>query len=335
MQATLARYRSQIQSGRIRPLKRWDGVTSGILFDPVDERTPLAMLAFGAYRLDDGPFEIATGDREYALVPIDARFEVQVAGKTFRGHRRGGPFAALPDSSNASAVYVPRDVTFTIRGTREMVLFSAPARGDKPPALVGPAERENLRRGTATWHRDVITVFTPEDVTTHLIGGETYSPPGLWSGTPLHVHDRDDLTAGQSDHEEVYYHVARVTEGQWGAYGVQLLFDDAGLDQAYMIHHRHAMAIPGAAHPVVAGPMSDMLYVWALAGQSDQLAMLDIPEFAYLKGVGEIIDQLEAERPREPVARAAIDALACEHGLDAAAKIMLRLHLRERGIVCA
>jgi len=332
MQATLERYRSAIQSGRIQPVKRWDGRTSGLLFDPADEQTPLTMLAFGVYQLDDGPFEIATGPREFALVPMDARVEVRVAGRTFRLDRSGGPFATLPEASNACAVYVPRDASFTMQGTGELVLFSAPARGDKPPAQVLPGERPNLRRGTATWHRDVITLFTPEDVTTHLIGGETYSPPGLWSGTPLHVHDRDDPAGGQSDHEEVYYHVARITSGSWGPYGVQLLFDDAGLDKAYLVHHRDAVAIPGAAHPVVAGPMSDMLYVWALAGQSDELRMLDVPEFAYLKAVGEIIDQLEAERPRPPIPRHELDRLAAERGLDETAKQMLRLHLQERGL---
>ena len=43
-----------------------------------------------------------------------------------------------------------------------------------------------------------------------------------------------------------------------GPFGVQMLFDGAGLDQAYMSHN--AFAIPGAAHPVVSGPASDMLY---------------------------------------------------------------------------
>jgi len=211
------------------------------------------------------------------------------------------------------------------------VLFSAPARGDKPPAYVQPHSRKNLRRGTGVWHRDVITTFTPDDVTTNLVGGETYSPPGLWSGTPLHVHDRDDLARGQSDHEEVYYHLARVTEGKWGPYGVQMLFDDQGLDKCYMIHNRSAVAIPGAAHPVVAGPASDMLYIWALAGASDKLAMLDIPEFAYLKKVGEVIDELEAQRGTRGVTAREFEALCRKHNLSGEQTTICRLHVQERG----
>lgn len=331
MQKTLAKYRDAIQAGRVHPLVQWDGLTSGMIFDPTDETTPLETLGFGAYRLSDQPITLDTGRNEVVLVPVDATFEVNVAGQTFVGDRAGGPFAALPGPSNASCVYIPADESFTMSGQGEIVLFSAPARGDKPPAFVRQGHRENLRRGTATWHRDVITLFTPQDVTTNLVGGETYSPPSLWSGTPLHVHDTDDVAGGQSDHEEVYYHLARVTEGDWGGYGVQLLFDDKGLDRAWPVRHRSAFAIPGASHPVVAGPMSDMLYIWALAGPSDELAMKDIPEFAYLKAGGEIIDALEAHRGPTKLSQAEFDRLADAKGLTGHERTVVELHLRERG----
>ncbi len=331
MQKSLAKYRDAIQTGRVNPLVQWDGRTSGMIFDPTDEATPLEMLGFGAYRLEDAPTTIQTDENEVVLVPVDAAFEVRVAGQTFAGARPGGPFAALPKASNASCVYIPAGESFTMSGTGEMVLFTAPARGGKPPAFVRQGDRENLRRGTATWHRDVITLFTPEDITTNLVGGETYSPPSLWSGTPLHVHDADDPAGGESDHEEVYYHLARVADGDWGGYGVQLLFDDKGLDRAWPIRHRSAFAIPGASHPVVAGPMSDMLYIWALAGPSDRLAMKDIPEFAYLKAGGDIIDALEAERGAMRQSRAAFDRLADARGLTERQRTIIELHLRERG----
>ena len=74
--------------------------------------------------------------------------------------------------------------------------------------MVAPGERENVGRGTASWYREVVTLFTPDDVSTVLVGGETYSPPALWSGTPLHVHDRDDLAGGQFTQAEcVAYHL--------------------------------------------------------------------------------------------------------------------------------
>jgi len=336
MNQTLRRYRESIRSGKINPLVRWDGQTTGLIFDPGSERIPLTMLGFGACRLDAGPHRLETGDREFALVPIEGEFEITIGRKRFAGRREGGPFATLPGRSNAWAVYAPAGAALEMAGKGELVYFTAPAAGHKPPAIIKPGDRENLPRGTSVWYREVVTLFTPEDVTTVLVGGETYSPPGLWSGTPLHVHDLDDPEHGQSDQEEVYYHLARITEGRWGPFGVQMLFDDQGLDNAYVIHHRDAFAIPGAAHPVIAGPNSDMLYVWSLAGPSASLAMLDVPEFAYLKQVGEIIDLLTATHPRTPLPAAEFDRLVRENNLIGEQVHVLRMHLRQQGIaVCA
>jgi hypothetical protein len=110
-----------------------------------------------------------------------------------------------------------------------------------------------------------------------------------------------------------------------------MLFDDRGLDRAYRIGHRSAFAIPGAAHPVVAGPMSDMLYVWALAGPSDALAMMDIPEFAYLKAGQDVIDQFDTQRGHTTVIRSELNAAASARGLSAEQCKIVELHLRERG----
>lgn len=331
MEGTLRKYRQAIQYDQINPIAQWDGHRCGLIFDPTNPRVPLEVMAFGAYRLERGPFSMDSEDREIVLVPITAKFEVQIGSTVYAGDRSAGPFAELPGPSNSCAVYIPRGQSFRFHGTGEMILFSAPACGDKPPAFVQPHTCKNLRRGTGVWHRDVITTFTPDDVTTNLIGGETYSPPGLWSGTPLHVHDKDDLAHGQSDHEEVYYHLARVTDGPWGAYGVQMLFDNQGLDKSYTIHNRSAVAIPGAAHPVVAGPASDMLYIWALAGTSDKLAMSDIPEFAYLKNVGAALDELEAQRGTQSITAKGFDALCRKHKIQGEQITICKLHLEERG----
>jgi hypothetical protein len=111
-----------------------------------------------------------------------------------------------------------------------------------------------------------------------------------------------------------------------------MLFDDAGLDQAYIVHHRDAFAIPGAAHPVVTGPCSDMLYIWALAGRSDELLMVDVPEFAYLKRVEALMNEVEAARPRQGLPANEFVRLATKHDLNDAQQTTARLHLAERGI---
>lgn len=335
MQETLTRYRERIRRGEVNPMVRWDGRTSGVIFDPARDDVPLTRLAFGALCLDSGPWQVDTQDREFVLVPICGRFDVRIGPQSFTLHREDGPFATLPEKSNACTVYAPAGETIRIAGLGRMVYYSAPAAGHKPPALVKPGDVQTVSRGTSIWLRRVVTLFTPDDITTVLTGGETYSPPGLWSGTPLHIHDLNDPRQGQSDHEEVYFHVTRESSGPWGPYGVQLLFDDQGLDNAYMIHNRCAFAIPGAAHPVIAGPNTDLLYVWTLAGTTPTLQMLDVPEFAYLKKIGSILDDLLASRPRAPLSAQDFERLVRSHQLIAEQTHVLRMHLLHQGIAAS
>jgi len=333
MKNTLEKYRQAIQENRANVHVRWDGQHSRTIFDPADPNVPLEVLAFGAYRLEEGPFTVNTGDREYILAPIDGRFEVKVGDQTFTGERRGGPFATEPHSSNACAVYIGRDQQFELAGRGEAVWFSAPADKQMPPVYVKPGQEKQLSRGKGIWRRDVITMITPGSISTNMTMGETYSPAGLWSGTPLHTHDQDAPEIGETDLEEVYYHLARVTDGQWGAYGVQLLFDEKGMDKAYIVHDRDAIAIPGGAHPVVAGPVSDMLYVWALAGRpGSDLMMRDVPEFAHLKAVERILDKLEKQRGTMKISQQQFEQLAGQEDLKGEQVLLLRQFLCERGI---
>ncbi len=331
MQKTIEQYRQAIQSGQINPVVQWDGLSSGSVIDPARDDVPLNFLSFGAYCLSKEPFQINTAENEYVLIPICGTFELSVGQSTFKGSRAGGPFATRPADGNASAIYIGRDSSFTLVGQGEMVYFAGPAQDDKPPRHIPAGSKPNLSRGYGLWRRDVITLATPQEETSTLVVGETYSPPGLWSGTPLHIHDKDDLDHGQSDHEEIYYHLSRLAEGKWGAYSVQLMFDDKGLDRAFMVHNRTAVAIPGAAHPVVAGPVSDIAYLFGLAGTSRELNMWDIPEFAYLKRLEPIMRDLDAARTPARISASQLNEFAVKAKLNEHGKLMLTFHLRERG----
>ena len=333
MEKTLEKYRQAIQDNQVNPLAHWDGQESRTIFDPADPAIPLEMLAFGAYQLQQGPFTVDTDQREYILCPIDCEFQVTLADQVFHGARRGGPFATQPSTSNACAIYVGRDQQFKLSGTGELVWFSAPADQARPALFVKPGQEKQVTRGQGLWHREVITLINPDTISSNMTFGETYSPPGLWSGTPLHTHDKEMPEQGESDLEEVYYHVSRLHSGQWPAYGVQLMFDHQGMDKAFMIHHRDAIAIPGGAHPVVAGPASDMLYVWALAGRpGSELMMRDVPEFAYLKIVERIVKQLEDQRGPLNISAQQLAKLIASDALQDQQLLVLKQHLAERGI---
>ena len=334
MESTLAKYAGRIEQNEVNPHFRYDGRASALIFDPGHENCPLEVLAFGIHRLEPQFAFRETNEKEVVLVPQEGDFEAEINGKRYSGERSGGPFAASPGTSNASALYIPSNARLALRGNGEIAFFEAPALKQRPPFYVRPEEVTVVSRGEWIWRRDVINLISPKNASSTLIVGETYNPAGLWSGTPLHRHDRDEVSSGESDHEEVYYHRFDWKQGpedRFGAYGVQLLMDGKGLNKAYVIGDKSAFAISGGCHPVVASPVSALLYLWGLAGRGSELAMRDIPEFAHLKHFEEILRQLEGEPATRSVKVGDFDALAMKYALTEGQKGLLKTMLREKG----
>lgn len=328
------KYAGRIERNEVNPHVRYNGLMSGLIFDPRQEEVPLQVLGFGVYLLGPDFVTRETHEKEVVLVPQEGEFEVEIDGNIFRGSRLRGPFEAKPGKSNASALYVPCDARFGLRGQGEMAFFEAPALQQKPPLYVSPEEVTVVSRGEWIWRRDVINLISPEQASSNLIVGETYNPPGLWSGTPIHQHDAGHPSSVESDHEEVYYHRFGWKQGagdRFRAYGVQLLMDGKGLDKAYIIGDKSAFAIPGGCHPVVASPVSELLYLWGLAGRGGKLAMRDVPEFAHLKRFETIFNQLEADQSSVTLSAEALDSLAAKHALTQEQKSLLTAMLREKG----
>lgn len=285
MRSSIERYWPAIANGRIVPVLHWDGVTSGLLLDPERPDVPLTLLAFEGVRLGAAPRWVETGGREQVVVLVEGQLEVEVDGRRFAAERPGGPFGEAGITPTC-AFYAPRACRFALSGEGEAVIFSAPAFGDAEARFISPGSPP-VSRGAATWRRDIVNLVRPGEVSTNLVVGETFSPAGLWSGTPPHRHDADDPAAGQSDHEEVYYF--RVQHDTPAPAGVQFLSHD-GVERAYPLRDRSVAAIPGGMHPVVAGPAGDLLYVWGMAGPRGQsLGMWDVPGAAFLKDVEAVL----------------------------------------------
>lgn len=337
MNESMERYAARIESREISPTFGCAG-RSGLIVDSSRDEVPLTMLSFGRLIMLPGEtVAMETRDREYAFIPVNGDYLLKVDGESFAGSRHGGPFAVEPGKSNASAVYIPGDMEVVISGEGEVIYFSAPTTGGTRPVHVPRGSVPNLSRGHLTWRRDVVTLIESGEISTNLVIGETRSPPGLWSGTPLHVHDSDDPDGGESDHEEVYYHLMDLPRGDGFhmPHTIQLLFDGERVNQAYIMRDRDAFAIPGGSHPVVASPISASHYTWGLAGSEGGLLMRDIPEFSYLKAVGEFINDLEQERGLAPVSRGKVDEFCRARKLDSRARSVLESNLRERGFEVA
>jgi 5-deoxy-glucuronate isomerase len=291
---------------------------------------PLEWLCFGAWNLGKEAVNLDTGDREHVLVLVGGTLHLRAAGQTIDASRPGGPFPESPGVSQACCVYVPRRMSYSFQGEGEVVLFTAPAAHDMPLRFISPGEVRPESRGAAVWRREVVTLVNPGETSTNLVVGETYSPPGLWSGTPPHRHDRADPAGGESDHEEVYYFRIRRHDPEGAPGGVQFLYGAEGLNQAYSVGDRSVMALPGACHPVVAGPAGELLYIWGLAGSEPQpLRVRDVPASAFLKDVEAAFRRLAA--PRQRIAAAAFAEAAKEAGLDEHGRRTLALLLREYG----
>ena len=332
MQETMKRYAERIERNEITPHLRYDGQMSGLLLDPLREEVPLEILGFGIYPLGTHPIIRETKEKEVVLVLQEGEFEAEVNGKKFNGRRIGGPFSVGPGQSNASALYVPCNSKLSIRGNGEVAFFEAPALKEKLPFFLSNEAVKVLSRGDWVWRRDVTSLISPKDASSNLVVGETYSPPGFWSGTPLHQHDGQ--FSGESDHEEVYYHRFHLTKSsgdQFGPYGVQLLMDGITLRKAYLIGDKSIFAIPGGCHPVVASPVSELLYLWGLAGRGDELIMRDIPEFLHLKSFEEIFKRLERDKTKKGLSKKRFKSLCEPYAFTKEQSNLLSVMLREKG----
>jgi len=334
MEGTIKKYAEKIGRNEVDPHLRYDGQRSGLLLDPLREDVPLELLGFGIYQLGSNFITRETNGKEIVLVPQDGDFEAEVNGKQFSGKRTGGPFSPGPGKWNASALYLPCNARLRIRGKGEIAFFEAPALKEKSPYYVSHHEVKGVSRGYWIWRRDVISLISPKDVSSNLVVGETYNPPGFWSGTPLHQHDKEQPLSGESDHEEVYYYRFKLKKGdedQFGPYGVQLLMDGKNLMKAFLIGEKSVFAIPGACHPVVASPVSELLYLWGLAGRGAELMMKDIREFVHLKSFEEIFKNLEENRTNETLSQEKMNALCVSYPFTEEQKGLLWVMLREKG----
>ncbi len=333
MESTMKKYARPIERNEVNPHLRYDGKRSGLLLDPRKEKVPLQMLGFGIYQLKSDFITKKTEEKEMVLVPQDGTFEAEINGKKFSGERINGPFALGPGRSNASALFVPCNSRLKIRGKGEIAFFEAPALKEKSPYYLTNEEVRVVSRGEWIWRRDIISLISPKDVSSNLIVGETYSPPGFWSGTPLHRHDQDRPQWGESDHEEVYYHRLnwkKYPEDQFGPFGVQLLMDGKRLMKAYLIGDKSIFAIPGGCHPVVASPVSELLYLWGLAGKGAEIAMWDIPEFLHLKSFEDIFKTLDRSHGKKPLLKEEMQRVCDEHPFTEEQRALFIAMLRER-----
>jgi hypothetical protein len=107
--------------------------------------------------------------------------------------------------------------------------------------------------------------------------------------------------------------------------------DGRKLMKAFLIEDKSIFAIPGGCHPVVASPISELLYLWGLAGRGNELVMRDIPEFVYLKSFEEIFKKLEEAQAKRTLSKERLKNLCEAYPFTEEQSRLLGMMLKEKG----
>jgi 5-deoxy-glucuronate isomerase len=222
-------------------------------------------------------FAHATGGREVAVVPLQGRGTVTVAGQAF-SLERAHVFAGRPH-----VVYVPPGHNLHVQAEAdfEFALGGAPAEGRYPLRLFMPEEMKVEMRGGGPALRQVNHILAAPLPAERLILFEVYVPGGAWSGWPPHCHDG---FGGSPYLEEVYYYRFSPRYG----FGFHRNYRrDTPFDEVWAVRHGDAVLVTQGFHPTTAAPGCNMYFLNYLAGdlldEARATPPLDDADFAWMR----------------------------------------------------
>jgi 5-deoxy-glucuronate isomerase len=223
-------------------------------------------------RLDPGAsHDYVSPDEETIFVLQEGRGAVEIDGRRWPVSRSG------VFTERATAVYVPRGLTLTVRADDrlEAILVSTPAPAGGQPAVVTPDDVQPADRGRQLYSRQVHNIFVTDPYARRLMVGETFNPPGHWSSFPPHKHDGRD---GEPVLEEVYHFRIEPSHG----FGHQMLYTADGESVTHVVRDGDAVLLPYGYHPVSAPPGYRLYYLWAMAGAERRLALHEDPAHKWI-----------------------------------------------------
>jgi 5-deoxy-glucuronate isomerase len=236
----------------------------------------LKFLRFGLARVQaDEVLRLDTDDREALLVVLEASSAVTVNAN---GDELQLPSRRSVFSDGPAALYAPAGTALELRGPLLAGVFqaSAPDSCGEPYAIL-PHEVSSLRRGHGNFTRQVRNILPADRPATRLLAGETINPPGNWSSSPPHKHDRRDPPR-EARLEEVY--LFRVNPAQ--GFALQHSYHSGGPAKTFAVGDLDAVTIPAGYHPVVAAPGYKLYYLWCLAGEGRELLWAPDPDHVWV-----------------------------------------------------
>lgn len=221
-------------------------------------------------------FSMETQDSEIALCILEGTCSIEVNGHEYENIKsRDNVFQGLPTS-----VYVPIDSKFTIKsGKAKIAICGGKCDKKKEPALIVPDQIKIMDVGKDNWNREVRIIMGPDGPSENLILGETMNPPGNWSGTPPHKHEKDNIPE-ESLHEELYYFRFDKPQG----WGIERFYSPGrNVNELIYLQDNSVTFMPWGYHQIVAGPGYTLYYLFFLSGEGKKLVGVEDTKHSWIK----------------------------------------------------
>jgi 5-deoxy-glucuronate isomerase len=204
-------------------------------------------VSFSAYRLTPSESLTLYDDaKELCAVILSGMVSAKANGLAWK--EIGGRKSVFEDAA-PYAVYVPPRTTLTItaKTDAELAVAGAPAKGELPARLIGPATMRLSVRGKGANIRYVCDILPQDEPAESLLVVEVKTPSGNSSSYPPHKHDVDNIPA-ESLLEETYYHHIDPPQG----FVFQRVYSDSrDIDESMAVEDRDVVLVPRGYHPVV------------------------------------------------------------------------------------
>jgi len=245
-----------------------DAAVPGSMFNYISGFSVLSLGKGKEVRLKDD-------DNEIGLNIFSGSCDILTGGKSYRNlGARPDVFQGLP-----TGVYIPKGTEVIIKGSGvEMGVCRSKCEKETTFAVISPSEVKVAQVGKGNWAREVHTVIGMDSPSVNLILGETLNPPGNWSGTPSHKHEKDNLPQ-ESLHEELYYFKTE----RPGGFGIERLYSpERKINELLLLKNNTVTFMPWGYHQIVAGPGYLLYYLFFLSGAGKELKGFVDPDHAWL-----------------------------------------------------
>lgn len=219
--------------------------------------------------------QIVSGDKELGVLVLSGSCDISVDGKIYRGlGARESVFSGLP-----AAFYVPINKTVKLISHSVCLAICACAcEKETEFALIRPENVKVMQVGKLNWQREVRMIISKDSPSVNLILGETLNPPGNWSGTPAHRHEKANPPA-ESLHEELYYFKTDKPQG----FGIERIYSpERNINELIYLKENTVTYMPWGYHQIVAGPGYALYYLFFLAGGGKELAGIPDSEHTWI-----------------------------------------------------